>query len=287
VIPVTLVHLSDLHFGRDCDLAMVDAMDRILPTLTAGAVVVSGDLTQRARHGEFQAARRFLEQLARSAPVVTFPGNHDVQWFESPFWVLGRERIYAKFRRWFGHELTPTLMVPGAVIATLLTSYGVCFPSMTWNLNDLAVKGHLPASEVERVARIFAAAPPDAARVLVLHHNVLRGNISQRMGLSRWRTAQQRLAALAPDVILYGHDHEEVASQLEGRVAVSGAGTLTHRMRGGKPSVFNVVRIEAGTVTIQHWRWQEGAKTFAPSDRFVFARAPRGTAAPAGASAVA
>ncbi len=284
--PVTLVHLSDLHFGRDCDLGMIDAIERIVPTLDASAVVVSGDLTQRARHGEFQAARRFLDQLAKSAPVLTLPGNHDVQWFESPFWILGRQRIYVKFRRWFGQDLTPTLIVPGAVIATMLTSHGVSFPSMTFNLNDMAVKGHLPRSEVYRVSQAFESAPADLARVLVLHQNVLRGKISQRMGLSRWRTAQERLIALAPDVILDGHDHEEKAAQLGDRIAVSTSGTLTHRMRGGKPSVFNVVRIDAGTVTIQHWRWQDGG-AFAPSDRFVFARTSRGDVLPQGVTAVA
>ena len=283
--PVTLVHVSDPHFGRDCDLAMVDAVERIVPTLDPSAVVVSGDLTQRARHGEFQAARRFLEQLSKSAPVLTLPGNHDVQWFESPFWILGRKRLYVKYRRWFGEELTPTLVIPGAIIATMLTSYGVCFPSMTPNLNDMAVKGHLPPGEVERVARLFADAPADLARVVVVHHNVLRGNISGRMGLSRWRTAQERLLQLAPDLILYGHDHEEAAAQLGDRVAVSAAGTLTHRMRGGKPSVFNVVRIDDRTVTIQHWRWQGAA--FAPSDRFVFARAARGPGVARGVTAVA
>ena len=156
---------------------------------------------------------------------------------------------------------------------------------MTPNLNDMAVKGHLPLGEVQRVAKIFAEAPADLARVVVLHQNVLRGKISHRMGLSRWKTAQERLIALAPDVIINGHDHEEAAAQLGDRIVVSTAGTLTHRMRGNKPSVFNVVRIEPGTVTIQHWRWQ--GETFAPSDRFVFARPARGTAPPQGVTAVA
>ena len=123
------------------------------------------------------------------------------------------------------------------------------------------------------MARIFADAPPELARVVVLHQNVLRGKISRRMGLSRWHTAQQRLLKLDPDVILNGHDHEEAAAQLGHRVAVSTAGTLTHRMRGGKPSVFNVVRIEPLTVTIQHWRWNAGDADFAPSDNATSLRA--------------
>ena len=282
---VTLVHLSDLHFGRDADLAQTREIAALMPLLAPDVVCVSGDLTQRARHGEFQAALAFFERLGAVAPTITLPGNHDVQWWESPFHLFGTERLYAKYRRWIGPELTPTLERPGVVVCAALTSHGVAAGSMTWNLNDMAVKGHLPASELERVRGRFDGAAPGAARVLMLHHNVLRGNISRRMGLSRWRTAQERLLQLAPDLILYGHDHEEAAAQLGDRVAVSAAGTLTHRMRGGKPSVFNVVRIDDRTVTIQHWRWQGGA--FAPSDRFVFARAARGPGVARGVTAVA
>jgi len=268
---VTLVHLSDLHFGRDADLAQVAAVERLVPSLAPTAIVVSGDLTQRARHGEFVAARRWLDRLAMVAPVLTVPGNHDVQWFESPFWILGRQRMYVKYRRWINADLTPTLTVPGAVIASVLTSHGVCFPSMTPNLNDMAVKGHLPRAQVERVARVFAAAPPGDARVVVLHQNVLRGKISERMGLSRWRVAQERLAALEPDVILCGHDHEEGAALLGDRVVVSTASTLTRRTRGHRAQVFNEVTIGPDEVTVTFWRW-DGVE-FGRAESARFARA--------------
>lgn len=252
---VTLVHLSDLHLGRDADLAQLAAVEQVVPGLQPAAIVLSGDLTQRARHGEFVAARRWMDRLAESAPVLAVPGNHDVQWFESPFWILGRQRMYVKYRRWIGADLTPTLTIPGAVIASVLTSHGVCFPSMTPNLNDMAVKGHLPRQEVERVAQVFASVPPGVAKVVVLHQNVLRGNISHRMGLSRWKVAQERLAALRPDLILCGHDHEEGAALLGDRVVVSTASTLTRRTRGHRPQVFNVVRVEPDAIAVTFWRW--------------------------------
>jgi len=270
---VTLVHLSDLHYGRDADLAQTAAIAALVPSLAPDAICVSGDLTQRARHGEFQAALAFIEKLQRVAPTIVLPGNHDVQWWESPFHLLGSERLYAKYRRWFGLELTPSLEVPGAIICTVLTSHGVAAGSMTWNLNDMAVKGHLPASEVERARRCFDGAAPGAARVLMLHHNVLRGTISQRMGLAHWKRAQAQLIALAPDVILSGHDHEEAASLLGERIVVSAASTHTRRTRGKRPSAFNVVRIEADRIGVRHWRWDGLA--FHPSDEMWFARAAR------------
>ena len=147
---ITLVHLSDLHFGGHADLAQIEALERCLPTLGASATVVSGDLTQRARHGEFQAAHAFLQRLRAHAPLIVVPGNHDIEWWKSPLGLAGEAVKYAKYSRYFG-DLTPVLELPGAVIAGALSSYGVAFGSLTWNIRDVAVKGHLPKSETTRV----------------------------------------------------------------------------------------------------------------------------------------
>jgi 3',5'-cyclic AMP phosphodiesterase CpdA len=269
---VRILHLSDVHFGVDAQLAQLEAIEDYAPTLELDAVAVSGDLTQRARHGEFQAAHAMVRRLTKVAPVLVVPGNHDVQWWSSPFHLLGTRRLYAKYRRWFGEDLTPTLEIPGAVIAGALSAWGVALGSMTPNLRDLAVKGHLPKREIDRVAAIFAQAPPGAAKVLVLHHNVLPGEISGRMGLAHWKTAQARLAELAPDVVLCGHDHQESAAQVGGTLAVSTASTQTSRTRGGRPSVFNLVRIYATGVEVRHFRWDADAGSFTPSDSASFAR---------------
>ena len=127
------------------------------------------------------------------------------------------------------------------------------------------MKGHLPRSETRRVQKIFAAAPPDVAKVLVVHHNVLAGGTG-RMGLARWRSAHKRLLATGADVILCGHDHHEGAGQIEGGVAVSTSGTHSYRQRGGRPSVFNLVNIDEQSVHIQHFRWVSENRHFIPSD---------------------
>ncbi len=282
---LTLLHCSDLHFGRDADLAQLDGLVALAPELAPDAIVVAGDLTQRARHGEFQAALAFLARLRATAPLLACPGNHDVLWWESPFHLLGRERIYAKWRRWMGDDLTPSLRVPGATIVSLLTSHGVAAGSMTWNLNDMAVKGHLPAAEVRRAAEAFRSAPAEDVRVAVLHHNVLRGRISQRMGLSRWKQAQARLAASGADLILCGHDHEEAAAELVPGVVVATSSTHTARTRGHRPSACNVVRVTAQAIEVQHYRWEPEARRFRPSDQFAFRRRPAGEARPAHAVA--
>ena len=71
------------------------------------------------------------------------------------------------------------------MIASPLTSHGVAWGSLTSRIRDVAVKGHLPKSQIERAAALFRQAEPGQARVLVMHHNVMRGDLSQRMGLAR------------------------------------------------------------------------------------------------------
>ena len=277
---VQLLHVSDLHFGGLADLEQVEALEQIIPDLRPDAVVISGDLSQRARHGEFQRARALVQVAARTAPVHVMPGNHDVRWWTRPLIPFDRAPLYAKYSRYFGTDVAPTLALPGALIVGALTSYGVAWGSLTLRLRDLAVKGHLPKREIERARVAFAAAPPEQARVLVVHHNVLRGELSRRMGLARWRQAQRRIAASGAEVVLCGHDHQEGAELLEGRVVVSTAGTLCLRTRGGRPSSFNFVTIEPTAVHITFFRWDAESKRFRASDTVAFARPGRQAPAP-------
>src|SRR5207237_191416 len=203
---------------------------------------------------------------ARTAPVLVIPGNHDVAWWIRPLIPFAKQPLYAKYARYFGADLTPTLALPGAMIASALTSHGVAWGSLTPRVRDLAVKGHLPKREFARV------------RGLVLHHNVLRGDISKRMGLARWRQAQRRIVASGAEVVLCGHDHQEGAELLGGRVVVSTAGTLCKRTRGGRPSTFNFVTIEPTAVHITYFRWDVGSRRFRASDTYAFARAGMGAA---------
>ncbi|MBD83468.1 MAG: phosphodiesterase, partial [Oceanibulbus sp.] len=96
-----LIHLSDLHFGKDRpDLLMplLEAVNGYDPDL----VIISGDLTQRAREKEYRAARAFIDRI--NAPVLSVPGNHDIP-LHRPFTrFLAPWRYY---RRWIHHDLTP------------------------------------------------------------------------------------------------------------------------------------------------------------------------------------
>ena len=125
---------------------------------------------------------------------------------------------------------------------------------------------------MERVRSVFAQADAGLARVLVVHHNVLRGEMSKRMGLARWRRAQRRIIEAGTEVVLCGHDHQESADVLEGKVIVSTAGTLCTRARGGRAVSFNFVTIDPNAVQVTFFRWEAAKQRFQPSDTAAFAR---------------
>ena len=269
---ITILQCSDLHFGQDVDLEQIDGLERLAVELAPSAVAIAGDISQRARHGEFQRALIFVQALRRIAPTLIVPGNHDVQWWATPFDVIGAGPKYEKYRRYFGDDLTPTIVIDGAILCGVLTSYGVAAGSMTPNLNDMAVKGHLPARETERAAIRFGEESPELLRVMVMHQNLLRGRISERMGLARWREAWRNVMATGVDLVLCGHDHEERAGVLPNGAVVATSGTHTSRTRGRRPSACNVIVADARTITVRHHLWDAASREFVRGPEIVFPR---------------
>jgi 3',5'-cyclic AMP phosphodiesterase CpdA len=270
-VSFSIVHVSDPHFGDVADLAKIAAVENLVPDLEPDITVISGDLTLRARHGEYQAARLFVRELERTAPVFVIPGNHDVQWWWRPLIPFSPQAKYGKYRRHFGPVLTPTMDLTEAIIAGAQTAHGIAWGSLTFRLRDLAVKGHLPGKEARRVKSLFAKARPEQTRVLVVHHNVLRGELSDRMGLAYWKRAQRHIVDTGADVVLCGHDHQEDVDVLDG-VVVSCAGTISQSSRGGRPSAFHRVCIEEDSIQVEVYIWQPEQRLFKRSDVAVFAR---------------
>jgi len=267
-----IVHLADPHFGAEVNLAQVHAIEDLVPDLEPRVVVVAGDLTQRARCGELLAARAFVRELERTAPVIVIPGNHDVQWWWRPLIPFGRSAKYGKFMRNFGPVLTPSLSLPDLLLASALTSHGLTWGSLTLNVRDLAVKGHLPHSEIKRVGEQLRRADKRQLRVLVMHHNVMRGEVSNRMGLSRWQQAQRRIALSGAELVLCGHDHQESVQQLRGKVVVSCSGALSTRSHTSLPTVFHHVCWNDNSIEVEQYRWDSERSVFVRSDVHLFAR---------------
>ena len=272
---VTLFHCSDLHFGHPAVPEQYEAMEAMIASNRFDVVAISGDVTQRARSGEFQRARAFIKHAEGHAKVICIPGNHDVQWWKSPLGMGEDGAILANYRRYVNPEIEPVLKVPGAVFAGLNTSHGVTRNTLTWRVRDISIIGIVRRPQVERLRTVFADASPADARVIVMHHNPMKGELSQRHGLKNTARVLGAFADLQADLVLCGHDHQDAIHYIEHTrkgTVISTAGTVSDRMRGGRPSSVNSIRIAPEQIEVSTLVWSQSDLAFVPGPSKCFTR---------------
>jgi 3',5'-cyclic AMP phosphodiesterase CpdA len=264
---ISVLHVSDLHFGRPSVPEQVEAVEQMIRAERFDVVAVSGDISQRARPREFRRGRQFLDDAARVSKTIVVPGNHDVKWWRDPLGLGSNSAPFANYREFIAEDLEPVLLMPGATFVGLNTAHGVQPHTLTWNPRDIGVVGELREVQVDRARAAFDAAPRTNARVVVMHHNLVRGDLSNRQGLAHPARAATGLAALGIDIILCGHDHQEAVHEVPNGAhgtVVSTAGTISSRSRGHRPSSVNVITIAANEITVDVRMWDGSARAFIP-----------------------
>ena len=272
---IRLFHVSDLHFGRPAVPEQIEAIEALIQQERFDVVAISGDFSQRARFGEFQRAQVFIRDASRVSRVVAVPGNHDVAWWESPLGLRDDDRMYANYRAFIDHELEPVMRVDGVTIVGLNTSHGITTRTLTWNMRDLSVIGDLRPEQLERAHREFTESPDGDARVILMHHNPVKGELSQRHGLKNTRKILGRFAEMGVDLVLCGHDHQEAIHYIEHTkkgTIISTAGTVSNRSRGGRPSSANVITIKPDSIDVHSLVWTHGERLFHPGPSKCFPR---------------
>jgi 3',5'-cyclic AMP phosphodiesterase CpdA len=276
-----ILHVSDLHFGWPAVPEQADAVEALAQSEHFDVIAVSGDVAQRARAGEFQRAAVFLRDLLRPPrgsarpALIVVPGNHDVAWWFAPLGVGRRDLLYAKYQRYISEDLEPVVRVPGATFVGLNTAAGVHWQTLTFNPRDVSITGALRVDQLESAADRFRVGPAGDARVVVMHHNPLRGELSQRIGLVRSSRAMKALAAMGVDLILCGHDHQEAihgAEHTPNSPVVVTAGTVSCRSRGGRPSSLNIVSLTQTAIEVETQVWNSSVRRFEPGVRRCFER---------------
>lgn len=260
----TLLHLSDLHFGR-VDDSLVEPLLVAAHTVAPDLVVISGDFTQRARRRQFRAARTFLERLPE--PRLVVPGNHDI-----PLWDVVRRFVspLGRYRRYISRDLEPfyrdeEIAVLGINSARSLTRK----------------YGRINARQIAHAGAIFSRVKPETVKVVVTHHpfDLPPGSTSRVIG--RAVMAMHGLAAAGVDLLLAGHLHLQHTSltaqryQIEGHSAlIVQAGTTISTRGRGETNSFNVIRIERPEIIIEHYLWRPAERIFERSTTERFVRGP-------------
>jgi 3',5'-cyclic AMP phosphodiesterase CpdA len=257
----TVVHLSDIHFGR-VDPRLVAPLLRAIHAFTPNLVAISGDFTQRARRGQFRQARAFLDQIR--VPVLAVPGNHDVPLFNA--WARF-SNPFGGYRRYVSEDLEPVHEDEEMIVVGLNSARALPFHG----------GGRLNQEQVARAAARLDAAPADAVRIVVTHHpfDLPAGHAGDDL-IGRAGMAMSRLAAAGADLFLAGHLHVSHVGHTAERYQIAGhsalivqAGTLSTRRRGERNTI-NVLRLARPDITVERHTWDETAQGFQPSWRGAF-----------------
>jgi 3',5'-cyclic AMP phosphodiesterase CpdA len=249
-----VLQISDLHFGTE-QPHVVMALEVLALQQKPDLLVLSGDITQRARPAQFQAARAFVDRLG--APVLAVPGNHDIALFD--LWSRLR-RPYALHLAAFGPEIEPVHTSPDMMVVGVNTT-------RAWRHKH----GEVSASQIDRVALLLAGAGAGQLRIVVVHQpaavtlaedvpNLLRGHAA---ALKRW-------SAAGADIVMGGHIHLPYVMALPDLarpMAVVQAGTaVSSRVRPGVPNSVNLLRwgmnSDAGSCRVEQWDFSDSSQTF-------------------------
>jgi 3',5'-cyclic AMP phosphodiesterase CpdA len=243
----TVVHLSDIHFGK-VDHNLIEPLIRAVHEARPSVVVVSGDLTQRGRRQEYQAARDFLMSLP--GPQIVVPGNHDVPIY-SP--IERFTRPLGRFKRYITPNLHPFFEDEELAVIGINTS------------RALRTKyGHISKTQVEVIRDRLCPIPHDRVKIVVTHHpfDLPKGYNNTKQLVNRAGRAMKVLAECGADLFLSGHLHRVFTSETAERYKIDNysalivqAGTAFGSRLSQEGNSFNIIECEEMRISVTRYDW--------------------------------
>jgi 3',5'-cyclic AMP phosphodiesterase CpdA len=185
-----ILHISDLHFGA-VNTRLLEPLLALARHLQPDAIIVSGDLTQRAQHAQFRDAATFLARFG--LPILAVPGNHDAPLYNLPVRILSP---FSRYQQQLNAVLEPVLILPGAVLTGVNTA------------NPLVWKaGRLRRASAQGLMRAFSTAPAGLMRIAVMHHAPVPAADGTPADIHDPAAVLRDLVAAGTDIVLSGHTH--------------------------------------------------------------------------------
>ncbi len=239
----TLLHFSDTHFGTEIP-AVLTALKRQVQAMSVDAIILSGDLSQRARLHQFRNCRIFVDSLG-NVPIFAIPGNHDIS-----LWCPW-ERFVTPYRRY--QKYFPTDFDKYGVVSVQFGKAYLVAVRSTRRYRH--IHGELSGRQIDRVGRLLQQAPSEALKLVVCHQPVYVTDREDEIDLVRgadkagsvWRAA-------GADGIVSGHIHQpfivpippgQSALSTRPMWAIQTGTTASRRLRDNYPNAFNIISTEA------------------------------------------
>ncbi|HKP76935.1 MAG TPA: metallophosphoesterase family protein, partial [Longimicrobiaceae bacterium] len=271
---ITLLHVSDLHFGPPYVPKVGEALQAFAARLEPTAIVASGDFTQRAKPEQFAEARAFLDRFPK-VPIVVTPGNHDV-----PLYRVFERLLdpFGHYREYINPELDTVTRIPGATI--------VAVNSMEPHRG--LVNGRIHRCQLEFVREALEGVPEDELRIVVAHHHFAPppdfegGDV-----MPKAQRAIDAFTEMRVDLVMGGHLHRAyignsldvyAGADREHGIVIVQSGTTTSRRgraREREKNSLNVLRLDEQAIRVTHYMYFDDAGEFVPTSRHLFFRRGR------------
>lgn len=259
----TLIHISDIHFGK-ADYAVAEHAREKINQLNPHLLIVSGDLTQRARSAQFIEARKFLDSLPK--PQIIVPGNHDIP-LHNPFarFVTPLE----KYKKYITEDLEPFYADEEIAVIGINTA------------RSLTIKdGRINERQVDAIRKKMSALDDKMLKAVVTHHPFdLPEGFNEDDIVDNAETAMPQIADCGADVFFSGHLHVSHIAHTANRyklptgrnALIIQAGTATSTRVRGEVNSFNLIEFEHPYLTVKRFECKNAGDVFteAQSQKFV------------------
>lgn len=256
---LTVLHGSDVHFGRPHRPRAATAFLHMARTVAPDVIVLAGDFTQRAKVREYEQARAFLREL-QDVPIVVTPGNHDI-----PLYRV-HERMFAPFRNYrafISEEMDAVTRIGPAVFVALNSA----------DPHRSIVNGRIEDHQLRFLARVFQETFDENVRIVVTHHALAPPpDGGSDATIPRSGALLDRFQELGVDLVLSGHLHRGFVTRSShvrpehrdrGDIAIVHSGTAaSSRGREAEKGENSVNVLKVGTQEIEvipHWFESDGA----------------------------
>ncbi len=263
----TIVHISDIHFGR-VDYAIAESLIVKINEIAPDLVVVSGDLTQRARSAQFIEARAFLDKLPK--PQIVVPGNHDIPLHN----VLARFATpLEKYKKYITDDLQPFYADEEIAVLGINTA------------RSLTIKdGRVNEKQVAVIRERLCGLPDETLKILVTHHpfDLPAGFNDEVVG--RAEMAMREITDCGADVFLAGHIHVSHIGSTATRYKLGAgksalvvqAGTATSTRGRGEANSFNLIEFEHPRLTVKRFECLSAETGFVLAESQQFSQTEKG-----------